>query len=291
MFSLILLVAVIVTGVIVLADKLFLAPRRREALSPSGEAPSGDAVIETPLPSGATTGGATSEAAAGGKTEPQLPLLVDYARAFFPVVLLVFVLRSFIVEPFRIPSGSMIPTLQIGDFILVNKFAYGIRFPVIHKKLIPVSEPGRGDVAVFRFPVDPDTNFIKRIIGLPGDKIAYNNKRLTVNGQLVDFTELEPYEYTESGRRKVSSEQIQEVLGEHQYSVINDNRAPARGHTIEVQPNHYFVMGDNRDFSNDSRSWGFVPEENLVGKAFFIWMSWDGENNSVRWSRLGSAIP
>jgi signal peptidase I len=277
MFSLILLVAVIITGVIVLADKMFLAPRRRAELSPAAEA-----VIEAPMSDG-TKSVTTSE--------PQLPLLVDYARAFFPVVLLVFVLRSFIVEPFRIPSGSMIPTLQIGDFILVNKFAYGIRFPVIHKKIIPVSKPERGDVAVFRFPVDPETNFIKRVIGLPGDKIVYDQKRLTVNGKLVDFTELQPYEYTESGRRQISSEQIQENLGEHEYSVINDNRAPPRGHTIEVQPNHYFVMGDNRDFSNDSRSWGFVPEENLVGKAIFIWMSWDGENNSIRWSRLGSRIP
>ncbi len=216
------------------------------------------------------------------------PWWVEYGASFFPVILFVFVLRSFVVEPFKIPSGSMIPTLQIGDFILVNKYTYGIRLPILNKKIIDINQPKRGDVMVFRYPEDTSVDYIKRVVGLPGDKVAYQNKRLTINGQPVDMRRSEDYLHPE---RLYYSKQFVEKLGEVEHRVLNDDDAPAfipdptrfpnrencfynnAGVMCTVPPGHYFMMGDNRDNSKDSRYWGFVPDENIVGRAFFVWLN------------------
>ncbi len=294
-FSKILLMAVIVTGGIALIDKLFFARKRAaQSAALAAQYSGAEAVADTSVGSqnpGMEAGMFKDDNVEASSHKPELPILVDFARALFPVILLVFILRSFIVEPFRIPSGSMIPTLRIGDFILVNKFSYGIRFPVIDKKIIPISSPERGDVMVFKFPQDPSINFIKRVIGIPGDEIVYDNKRLFVNGQEIKSEVAEPFVHTESGQRKVSAQAVNEFHGEHEYQVINDPRVGSSRYVNKVPAGEYFVMGDNRDYSNDSRRWGFVPEEHIVGKAFLVWMSWDSQENSVRWGRLGSSIP
>jgi signal peptidase I len=220
-----------------------------------------------------------------------VPLLVEYSRAFFPVILAVFLLRSFVIEPFRIPSGSMLPSLYIGDFILVSKFSYGLRLPILNTPVVPVGEPDRGDVMVFRFPQDPSTNFIKRVIGLPGDVITYRGKRLTVNGEpvVVQKTELLPELTAQRGQRSLSS--FLESLGESDHAIFLDDNRPSRSLKVIVPAGHFFVMGDNRDHSNDSRYWGFVPKENIVGKAFFVWFSWDSPGGGgVNWHRLGTVI-
>lgn len=215
------------------------------------------------------------------------PVLVEYARSFFPVLLIVLVLRSFIVEPFRIPSSSMMPSLLIGDFILVNKFAYGIRLPVIHAKVFDNGLPERGDVVVFRYPKDPSLDYIKRVIGVPGDHIAYYNKQLVINGETIDLEKIGSYQGLGQGRKMTGAIALQEQLNEHAHDVlITPNRPSLEGQFV-VPQGQYFVMGDNRDNSNDSRYWGAVPEENLVGKAFMIWMNWDG---GIAWNRIGSTI-
>lgn len=216
------------------------------------------------------------------------PLWVEYGASFFPVILAVFLLRSFLVEPFKIPSGSMIPTLLVGDFIAVNKYAYGIRLPVVNKKIIDIGQPTRGDVVVFRYPPDPSLDYIKRVVGLPGDKVAYLNKRLTINGQPVEVRRAGDYFDAE---RLFYTPLYEERLGNREHMILIEDDAPAfvphvmqfphrdkclyntEGFVCEVPPGHYFVMGDNRDNSQDSRVWGFVPDENLVGKAFFIWFN------------------
>ncbi len=216
------------------------------------------------------------------------PVWVEWGAGFFPVILIVFVLRSFLFEPFKIPSGSMIPTLLVGDFILVNKFTYGIRLPVINKKIIDVNSPQRGDVMVFRYPEDPSLDYIKRVVGLPGDIVSYQNKQLSINGQKLDSEQQADYLHTE---RLYYSQQFTEKLGEVEHRFLNDVDAPAFIHDPAVFPyrenctynaagvickvpeGHYFMMGDNRDNSRDSRAWGFVPEENIVGKAFFVWLN------------------
>jgi signal peptidase I len=222
------------------------------------------------------------------------PLLVEYSKSFFPVILLVFLLRSFLVEPFRIPSGSMIPTLQVGDFILVNKYTWGIRLPVINRKILDVSQPQRGDVVVFRYPVDPSLDYIKRIVGVPGDRVVYHNKQLTINGQPAKLTYVAPYDYTKEGLNHVSAKLYTEQLGKHLHqTLIQPDEPPVRlegvrafqhredcdyndsGFSCVVPKGYYFAMGDNRDDSTDSRYWGFVPDENIVGKAFLIWMNFD----------------
>lgn len=225
------------------------------------------------------------------------PLWVEWGASFFPVILVVFVLRSFLFEPFKIPSGSMIPTLLVGDFILVNKFTYGIRLPVINKKIISINEPQRGDVMVFRYPEDPSLDYIKRVVGLPGDTVAYQNKRLTINGQPVEMHKVADYLHPD---RLYYSEQYVAKLGNVEHHLLNDSDAPAYvpdpanfpfrenctynavGVVCKVPEGHYFMMGDNRDNSRDSRAWGFVPEENIVGKAFFVWL------NLSDLSRIGS---
>lgn len=216
------------------------------------------------------------------------PWWLEYSASFFPVIAAVFFLRSFIAEPFRIPSGSMIPTLVVGDLILVNKYVYGIRLPIINKKVLDVGQPQRGDVMVFRFPKEPDKDYIKRVVGLPGDRVEYIGKRLSINGVAIPTTSLP--EFLDPERRVISA-QFSEKLGNVAHRVLNDQDRPAavgpagmraygdacemlaNGIRCTVPVHSYFVMGDNRDNSLDSRFWGFVPEDNIVGKAFFIWMN------------------
>ena len=218
------------------------------------------------------------------------PWWVEYGASFFPVIIAVFFLRSFLVEPFKIPSGSMIPTLLVGDFILVNKFTYGIRLPVINKKIIPLNDPQRGDVMVFRYPPDPSLDYIKRVIGVPGDKIRYENKHLTVNGQ--NYVQEKREDYLDK-ERLFYTPRFAETTGTVTHEVLIDTESPAyvshpaqfphhencqynsTGFECVVPPGHYFMMGDNRDNSQDSRFWGFVPDENLVGKAFIIWFNFN----------------
>ena len=228
-------------------------------------------------------------------------IVIEYARAFFPVILVVFVLRSFIVEPFRIPSGSMLPSLYIGDFILVSKFSYGIRLPLVNQKVFSIGSPKRGEVLVFRYPHDEKINFIKRVVGLPGDIVDYKNKRLRVNGNVVD-QEKPDGDGTEQGMQ--SNNQVRkyiEHLGKSSHGILLDASLGSRDMTrIVVPPDHYFVMGDNRDHSNDSRFWGFVPEKNIVGRAFFVWFSWDSKKDDhfwndyigggANWPRIGNSI-
>ncbi|MDP2810461.1 MAG: signal peptidase I [Rhodocyclaceae bacterium] len=216
------------------------------------------------------------------------PWWVEYGASFFPVILIVFFLRSFLVEPFKIPSGSMIPTLRVGDFILVNKYTYGIRLPVINKKIVELNSPRRGDVVVFRYPVDPSLDYIKRIVGLPGDKVAWLNKRLTINGQPVAMKRIDDYQDRE---RLFYTPRFLETLGNVEHEILIEDEPPpfvahaaqfpfrenchynGEGVVCEVPQGHYFAMGDNRDNSQDSRVWGFVPDENLVGRAFLIWFN------------------
>jgi len=222
--------------------------------------------------------------------EKNEPVLVEYARSFFPIVLIVLLLRSFLAEPFRIPSGSMMPTLLVGDFILVNKFTYGIRLPVINKKIIELNEPQRGDIVVFRYPKDPAVDYIKRVIGLPGDKISYHNKKLTINGTPIEQVSLGRYEGVGQGQDMTGAENLLENLTGVEHSILIRNGAPTVEFDYIVPQGNYFAMGDNRDNSNDSRYWGPVPEENLVGKAFFIWMSWDWQHKGVGFDRIGTVL-
>ena len=276
-FSLILFIALIVTGIIVLLDQFIFAPRRRLTTI----------AIDN-------LGTANDNEQSENTSDQHIPLIIEYARAFFPVILLVFVLRSFIVEPFRIPSGSMYPTLNIGDFILVNKYHYGIRLPIINSKIIDFSEPQRGEVMVFKYPHDPKINFIKRVVGVPGDVIRYENKKLIINGEPVSFDYQGTYMLPRDIGSRTETDQYEEVLSGIPHYVINDPgiiSRGTRGREIHVPEGNYFVMGDNRDHSNDSRSWGFVPESNIVGRAFFIWFSWDSVNGGgVNFKRVGNSI-
>lgn len=224
-----------------------------------------------------------------------IPWYLDYSRSFLPVLLLVFVLRGFIAEPFRIPSGSMLPTLELKDFILVNKFTYGIRLPIIHTKIFNIKEPERGDVVVFRYPPKPSDNYIKRLIGLPGDEVLYSNKRLYVNGKEVQINPMQ--DYTQEGETNAQSRfesQLPSSDGSSavKFSILHDKgRTGGSNQRFLVPEGHYFMMGDNRDHSADSRSWGFVPDKNIVGRAFFIWMSFGTEDgNGPDFERIGTSI-
>ena len=220
--------------------------------------------------------------------EARQPWWVEYSVSFFPVIVIVFLLRSFLVEPFKIPSGSMIPTLLIGDFILVNKYTYGIRLPVLNLKVVDLDSPRRGDVMVFRYPVDPSLDYIKRVVGLPGDRIEYRDKRLWINGEQVPVQPLGEYEARE--RLQFFPRYLDSFGGAGHEIILEKEAAGAVSRGAEfglsgncdynsgslactVPPGHYFVMGDNRDNSSDSRVWGFVPDANIVGKAFFIWLN------------------
>ncbi|MDG1581694.1 signal peptidase I [Pseudomonas sp. GOM6] len=276
-FPLILVIAVAVCGALALLDLLVLAPRRRAAI----------AAYEGQV-------GEPDEQVLQGLNRE--PLLVEYGKSFFPVLAIVLVLRSFLLEPFQIPSGSMKPTLEVGDFILVNKFAYGIRLPVIDTKIIEVGNPQRGDVMVFRYPSNPSINYIKRVVGLPGDTVAYTaDKRLLVNGQPVAEQFLGEEEGS-LGRSLLYKEKLGEI--EHMIrKQLRRNIMPGRQWT--VPQGHYFMMGDNRDDSNDSRYWhdthipqelwGMVPDQNIVGKAFAVWLSWPDPklNHLPNLSRVG----
>lgn len=225
------------------------------------------------------------------------PLIVDYARSLFPVFLIVLVLRSFILEPFRIPSASMMPTLLRGDFILVNKYEYGVRLPVLNTKIFGDGKPGRGDVVVFRYPEDPAVPFIKRVVGVPGDHLQYKDKSLTINGEEIDLRLKGIYRSDGVGKRENGSYHMEEQLGELDHDIlINPLQPSSIAVDRKIPDGHYFVLGDNRDNSRDSRYWGLVPDENLVGRAFYIWMNWSNDSIfdfgswDVDWERVGSAI-
>ncbi|RUR13360.1 signal peptidase I [Legionella sp. km772] len=248
-FALILVILSFVSGLIYLLDVLFWAKKRDQQQKPNK--------------------------------------IIEYARSFFPVFLIVLLLRSFLVEPFRIPSGSLEPTLLVGDFVAVNKFAYGLRLPVIEKKIIPIADPKTGQIAVFRWPPEPSYDYIKRVIGMPGDKVSYHNKVLTINGKEVKQTFVE-YTMDESSGKPVAK--YKEDLNGVVHDIFVRPDLPAVDFDVVVPEGNYFMMGDNRDDSADSRFWGFVPNSYLRGKAFLVWMSWNGKTDSVRWSKIGSLI-
>jgi len=209
-------------------------------------------------------------------------LIVEYGKSFFPVLLAVFIIRSFVVEPFKIPSGSMMPTLIAGDFIVVNKFTYGIRLPVWNKTLIKLGKPNRGDVFVFHYPKDPSIDYIKRVIGLPGDEIRYENKELFINGKPVNSILYQKYSYVLNGNEMIDAKEFIETLDDLGHSILVHN-IPSESYKFNVPEGNYFAMGDNRDNSSDSRVWGFVPDELLVGKAFFIWLNFSQFNRIGTW--------
>ena len=213
--------------------------------------------------------------------------LIEYSRSFFPVFIIVLLLRSFLLEPFRIPSGSLEPTLLVGDFVAVNKFIYGLRLPVWEKKILAITNPKGGDIAVFRWPPDPSFDYIKRVIGTPGDKVVYHDKVLTINGQEMKQTFVQ-YTTDESSGKAVAK--YQENLNGVVHDIYVRQDVPAVDFEVEVPPGNYFMMGDNRDDSADSRFWGFVSDEYLRGKAFLVWMSWTSKTDMVRWSSLGHLI-
>lgn len=292
-FALILFVLTIITGVIWCLDVFYLSKKRR---------------IRADIALAAFDARNVKLKAEGVKVDEsgrstleadilKQPTWIEYSGSFFPVIALVFFLRSFLFEPFKIPSSSMVPTLVIGDLILVNKFTYGVRLPIINKKVIEMNTPQRGDVMVFKYPQDPSLDYIKRVIGVPGDKIVYKNKRLTVNGKEVSYRPLP--DYLDEEHLSYSKQLLEELQGVP-HKILNDERAPAyvsnpglfshreqctynlEGFACSVPSGHYFMMGDNRDNSYDSRYWGFVPDENVVGKAFFVWMNLSNLN------RIGS---
>lgn len=272
-FPLVLVVLVFGSGLLWLIDALLLAPgRRRTSLRLQQEYPQWD------------TQGSPDAARYQAQLEQSArePVIVEYARSFFPILLVVFVLRSFLVEPFQIPSSSMVPTLQVGDYILVNKYTYGIRLPVLRNKVVSINEPKRGDVMVFFPPHMNDTYFIKRVVGLPGDTVTYRNKELYVNGARVVAT---PVAGQSHGISPVSV--AEEKLGDALHLRQTNRGRPARDFTVTVKEGHYFMMGDNRDNSSDSRVWGQVPEKDIVGKAFAVWMHWDSIFSVPSFDRVG----
>ncbi|MBA5606040.1 signal peptidase I [Duganella sp. FT3S] len=285
-FALILFVLMVVTGVIWFLDVFYLAKQRRLAADRAlAEFDGRNAKLTA-------DGIKVDRAANRNAIEHALlrqPTWIEYSGSFFPVIALVFFLRSFLYEPFKIPSSSMVPTLLVGDLILVNKYTYGIRLPVLNKKIIEINNPQRGDVMVFKYPKDMTQDYIKRVIGVPGDKITYENKRLTVNGKAVSYAPMDDYLDDE---HLVYNKQYQENLTGVSHRILNNEQAPTLnladvkhfphddactynydGFTCVVPEGNYFMMGDNRDNSADSRYWGFVPDKNIVGKAFFVWMN------------------
>jgi signal peptidase I len=292
-FALLLFLATVVTGLYWVAERLYFLPQRRKAA----------ATLEkqaTERRASLAAQGVTQVDVDVAQVRQRVlmqPWWLDWTAGLFPVILAVFVLRSFLFEPFKIPSGSMIPTLLVGDLILVNKFTYGIRLPVVNIKLTDGKAPERGDVMVFRYPPKPSLDYIKRVVGVPGDEVAYLNKQLTINGRPVPKKAFPDF-FDEDGM--LYFKQFEESLGDKHVRILNDDSRPAfipgvenfpmkqncnysvEGVVCKVPQGHYFMMGDNRDNSLDSRYWGFVPDRNIVGKAFFIWM------NFGSFKRIGS---
>ena len=285
-FALLLFVATVVTGCYWLAERFYFLPRRRRA------AEALDASLAQRREELARQG-INEVDRVDVKARERLimqPWWLDWTAGLFPVILVVFLLRSFLFEPFKIPSGSMMPTLLTGDLILVNKFTYGLRLPVINTKLTEGKAPARGDVMVFRYPPKPSLDYIKRVVGVPGDEVAYLNKKLTINGQPVTKDAIPDY-FDEETMRYLK--QYTEKLGDKTHKLLNDDsrragisevevmafpnqencRYSVEGVVCKVPAGHYFMMGDNRDNSLDSRYWGFVPDKNIVGRAFFVWMN------------------
>ncbi|MBI3230333.1 MAG: signal peptidase I [Burkholderiales bacterium] len=288
-FALILFIAMAVTGVIWFADVFVFAKQRRLAADTAlAEFDARNARL--------ARDGVKVDTAAASQREAleaemlRQPTWIEYSGSFFPVIVMVFAVRSFLYEPFKIPSSSMVPTLQIGDLILVNKFKYGIRLPIINQKIIEISNPQRGDVMVFKYPEDMTKDYIKRVVGVPGDRVEYKNKRLTINGKELAYENLPDYLNDNPNEQLKYSKQFSEDLTGVKHNILNDD-APsyvngphnfpkrelcsynAEGFVCTVPSGNYFMMGDNRDNSADSRYWGFVPDENIVGKAFFVWMN------------------
>jgi signal peptidase I len=283
-FALLLFLATVVTGIYWLAERFYFLPQRRQAVA-ALEAAAVKRQAELAKMGIAKVDDNTGEAKMRLIMQPWW---LDWTAGLFPVILVVFLLRSFLFEPFKIPSGSMIPTLLINDLILVNKFHYGVRLPVINLKVLDNNSPQHGDVMVFRYPPKPSLDYIKRVVGVPGDEVSYLNKKLTINGKPLTKTALPDF-FDEDSLRY--AKQFEEINGDRKYRLLNDDDRPAfipgaddfpfkencryssEGVVCKIPEGHYFMMGDNRDNSLDSRYWGFVPEKNIVGKAFFVWMN------------------
>lgn len=273
-FPLLLTVLTLVTGVIWAIDALFFAGARKRA--------------------------AQAQAGIEGQNPPRPSTVVEYSASFFPVLLIVLVFRSFIAEPFRIPTGSMIPTLLIGDFIVVNKFAYGLRLPVLNTKILDVGKPERGDVVVFRKPANPSdpkdkdvgVTYVKRLVGLPGDSVRYQNHQLYINDQPVSYKPISGYVGDASNREESGDQLLLEDLPgrSHQMLHLSGVAGPNTG-PVQLGKDQYFMMGDNRDRSSDSRFWGIVSESDLVGKVTYIWFHWDWNRKGVvAWRRIGTRV-
>ena len=287
-FSLLLLILTVVTFAYWLAERLYFAPRRRAAAA----ALEGEEVVRREQLARQGITEVDDRTSAARQSILMQPWWLDWTAGLFPVILAVFILRSFLFEPFKIPSGSMIPTLLVGDLILVNKFHYGIRLPVINKKIIQNHDPQRGDVVVFRYPRDPSQDYIKRVVGVPGDEVSFRNQQLYINGTAQPLEPTPPPGYYDEVTLRYYPEYVETLEGVRHDVLINPQSRPfylpedqisfphrencrysAEGVTCKVPPGNYFMMGDNRDNSQDSRYWGFVPDENIVGKAFFVWMN------------------
>ncbi len=286
-FALLLFMAVVVTGCYWLAERFYFLPQREKAALALQEASTARMSELTKMGISRVDGDLANIQVAQEKIRAQ-PWWLDWTAGLFPVILVVFLLRSFLFEPFKIPSGSMIPTLMIGDLILVNKFHYGVRLPVINQKITEGTPPARGDVMVFRYPPRPSQDYIKRVVGIPGDEVAYLNKKLTINGKPLTKTSLPDFFDDDTMHY---SKQFEELLGDKKHRLLNEETQPAfvsgasdfefkqncnysiEGVVCKVPAGHYFMMGDNRDNSLDSRYWGFVPDKNIVGRAFYVWMN------------------
>lgn len=286
-FALLLFMAVVVTGCYWLAERFYFLPQREKAAQALQDASTARMAELTKMGISRVDGDLANITTAQEMIRAQ-PWWLDWTAGLFPVILVVFLLRSFLFEPFKIPSGSMIPTLMVGDLILVNKFHYGVRLPVINQKITEGTPPARGDVMVFRYPPRPSQDYIKRVVGLPGDEVAYLNKKLTINGKPLSKTSLPDFFDDDTMHY---SKQFEELLGDKPHRLLNEETQPAfvsgasdfefkqncnysiEGVVCKVPAGHYFMMGDNRDNSLDSRYWGFVPDKNIVGKAFYVWMN------------------